>query len=187
MVSIVSLWLPILLAAVLVFVVSSLIHTVLNWHHNDFAKLPAEDQVAAALRPMNIPPGEYMMPKPDTPKQMRDPAFVEKLNQGPVAMLTVWPNGQPNMRASLVQWFIYSLVVGVFAAYVATRAGLSHEAEYLSVFRMTGTVAFCCYSVALWQASIWWRRSWMTTFKYTVDGLIYALLTAGAFGWLWPS
>lgn len=185
MVSIVSLWLPILLGAVLVFIVSSLIHIVLNWHHSDFAKLPGEDQVMAALRPLNIPPGEYMMPKPDTPKQMRDPAFVEKLNQGPVAMVTVWPNGQPKMGASLIQWFIYSIIVGVFAAYVATRAGLAHDAEYLQVFRMTGTTAFCCYAVALWQSSIWWKRSWMATFKSTVDGLIYALVTAGAFGWLW--
>ncbi len=91
------------------------------------------------------------------------------------------------MGANLVQWFGYSIVVGVFAGYVATRAGLTHEAEYLAVFRMTGTVAFCCYTVALWQASIWFKRSWMTTLKSTADGLIYALLTAGAFGWLWPS
>jgi hypothetical protein len=34
--------------------------------------------------------------------------------------------------------------------------------------------------------SIWYHRSWGTTLRYTVDGLVYALLTAGIFGWLWP-
>jgi hypothetical protein len=54
------------------------------------------------------------------------------------------------------------------------------------VFRFAGTTAFIGYSVALWQMSIWYRRAWSTTIKATVDGLIYALLTAGVFGWLWP-
>ena len=57
---------------------------------------------------------------------------------------------------------------------------------YLRVFRFAGATAFIGYAVALWQMSIWYRRAWSTTIKATVDGLIYALLTAGTFGWLWP-
>jgi hypothetical protein len=34
--------------------------------------------------------------------------------------------------------------------------------------------------------SIWYSRAWINTIKSTIDGLIYALLTAGTFGWLWP-
>jgi hypothetical protein len=85
----------------------------------------------------------------------------------------------------LVLWFLYCAIVGVFAAYVAGRA-LPAGAEYLRVFRFAGVTAFVGYTLALWQMSIWYRRAWSTTIKATVDGLIYALLTAGTFGWLWP-
>ena len=54
------------------------------------------------------------------------------------------------------------------------------------MFRFVGVTAFLAYAAALWPMSIWYRRSWLTTFKGTVDGLVYALLTAGTFGWLWP-
>ncbi len=100
-------------------------------------------------------------------------------------MLTVMPNGPFNMGRNLALWFLYSLVVGLFAAYVASRA-LAAGTDYLRVFQLTGATAFIGYSAALWQMSIWYRRSWTITLKSTVDGLIYALLTAGTFGWLWP-
>ena len=53
-------------------------------------------------------------------------------------------------------------------------------------FRFVGCTAFIGYAVALWQNSIWFKRKWSTTAKNTFDGLVYALLTAGTFGWLWP-
>ena len=40
MVAIVSLWLPIVLAAVAVFLVSSAMHTVLGYHWNDYRAVP---------------------------------------------------------------------------------------------------------------------------------------------------
>lgn len=179
------LWLPILLSSVIVFVVSSVIHMALPWHKNEYPKVPNEDKVMDALRPFAIPPGDYMIPRPSSQENMRSPEFTEKLKKGPVMILTVLPNGSTPMGTNLVLWFLYSAVVGLFAAYVAGRA-LSADANYLHVFRMVGTTAFLGYSVALWQMSIWYRRAWSTTIKATVDGLIYALLTAGIFGWLWP-
>ena len=107
------------------------------------------------------------------------------MKQGPVMLLTVMPNGPMQMGRNLVLWFLYSGVVGLFAAYVAGRA-LPAGAEYLRVFRFAGATAFVGYTVALWQMSIWYHRAWSATIKATVDGLIYALLTAGTFGWLWP-
>jgi len=98
---------------------------------------------------------------------------------------TVMPSGPISMGASLVQWFIYSLVVGFFAAYVVGHA-LPVGAGYPEVFRLAGVTAFIGYALALWQISIWYRRSWGTTLRATIDGLIYALLTGGTFGWLWP-
>ncbi len=180
-----ELWLPILLSSVIVFIVSSIIHMASPWHKSDYPKMANEEKVLDALRPLDIPPGEYMMPRPSSMQEMRSPEYLEKRNRGPVVMMTVWPKGPASMTGNMVGWFIYSVVVGIFAAYIAGRA-LPHGAAYLAVFRFAGATAFVGYTLALWQMAIWYRRSLMTTFKSTVDGLIYALLTAGTFGWLWP-
>ena len=185
MVPLTSLWVPILLAAVFVFLASSLAHMVLPYHRSDYRKVPNEADVMDALRKFGIPPGDYMMPRPDAPSAMRSPEFVEKMTKGPVAIMTVMPARPPSMAANLAQWFVYCVLVGVFAAYVAGRA-LPPGAHYLQVFRFAGTTAFAAYSLALWQSSIWYRRAWSTTVKLTIDGLVYAMLTAGTFGWLWP-
>ncbi len=185
MVSIPSLWLPIVLSAGLVFIVSSVIHMFLPYHRSDFGKVPAEDDVMDALRKFEIPPGEYVIPCPGSPEAMKSEAFQEKANKGPVAFMTVMPSGMPGMGKSLVQWFVYSIIVGVIAAYIAGRA-LGPGAEYLKVFQLAGCTAFVGYAVALWQNSIWYKRKWSTTLKNTFDGLVYSLLTGGAFGWLWP-
>lgn len=186
-ISIVSLWLPIVLAAVLVFVVSSLLHTVLNWHKNDYRKLPNEDAVLDALAPMSIPPGDYVMPYMASSEEWKSDAFKAKVERGPVMFATVFDGKSVfHMAPQLIQWFAYCLLVGVFAAYVAGRT-LTAGADYLSVFRLTGTVAFACYAMAMPQQSIWYYRNWPATLRNMADGLIYALLTAGAFGWLWPA
>ena len=185
MTGIIELWLPILLSSVLVFVVSSIIHMLSPWHKSDYPKMSNEDKVMDALRPLAIPPGDYLVPRPSSRADMRSPEFREKMKKGPVVMLTVWPGGPMSMGSNLNQWFLYTLVIGIFAANVAGRA-LPVGAEYLQVFRFAGVTAFIGYSAALWQMSIWYHRSWTTTIKATVDGLIYALLTAGVFGWLWP-
>jgi hypothetical protein len=180
-----ALWLPILLSAVLVFVVSSIIHTVLPWHKGDYRTMPDQDKVQEALRPFAIPPGDYMIPRPATRQDMRAPEFLEKAKKGPVMVVTVMPNGMMGMGKSLAGWFVYAVVVGMFAAFVAGSA-LPPGAAYAQVFHFASITAFVGYSVALWQMSIWYRRAWSTTVKATIDGLIYALLTAGVFGWLWP-
>ena len=185
MVGLSTLWLPILLSAVIVFVASSIIHMVLPWHKSDYPKVPDEDRLRDAVRPLAIPPGDYMVPRPSSMQDMKSPEFAEKMNKGPVLILTVKPNGPFSMSQNLIQWFIYCIVVGIFAAYIASRA-LPAGADYLHVFQLVGATAFIGYSLALWQISIWYHRAWSTTIKSTVDGLIYALLTAGTFGWLWP-
>lgn len=180
-----ALWLPIILSPVIVFIVSSIIHMATPWHKNDYAKVSNEDQLMDAMRPLDIPPGDYMVPRPSDMAEMRKPEFIEKMNRGPVLVVTVMPNGPMSIANSLVLWFLYSAVVGVFAAYVAGRA-LPPGADYLRVFQLVGVTTFIGYSFALWQMSIWYSRAWSTTIKSTIDGLIYALLTAGTFGWLWP-
>jgi hypothetical protein len=185
MVPVLSLWLPILLAAVIVFVASSIVHMVLPFHKSDYARLPKEDEVMAALRGFAIPPAEYFVPLATSSKEMGTAAFKEKMAKGPILFMTVRPNGMPSMTSNFIGWFVYCLVVGIFAAYISGRA-LQPGAHYLQVFRFAGCTAFIGYSLALWQNTIWYSRNWVTTLKSTVDGLVYGLLTAGVFGWLWP-
>jgi hypothetical protein len=185
MVSLTALWLPILLSAVAVFIVSSVIHMVLKYHNTDFGKIPSEDGVMEALRGFKIPPGDYHMPHAATHKDMSAPGYVEKQKYGPVAIMTVLPNGPVAMGQSLVLWFLYCLAVGVLAAYVA-RISLPAGTDYLLVHRVTGTTAFCAYAVAHLQGSIWYKKSWAATMKNVFDGLVFGLVTGGVFGWLWP-
>jgi len=185
MVPLMSLAIPIVLSAVIVFVASSILHMVLPYHHNDLKAVPREDDVQAALRGFSIAPGDYAVPRPAAPSDMKSPAFLAKMNKGPVVLMTVSPAGPPTMGKSLAQWFVYLLLVSVFAGYVASRA-LGPGAHYLSVFRFAGCSAFMAYGLGHFQTAIWYRRSWSTTCKDVIDGLIYGLLTAGTFGWLWP-
>jgi hypothetical protein len=185
MIALHSLWLPILLSAVAVFVTSSLVHMATPWHKDDYAKAPDEDELMEAVRGLRLAPGDYMVPRPSSPQDLASPEFKEKMAKGPVMVLTVMPGGPISMGMNLLQWFCYSLVVGVFAAYIASRALLA-GAGPLPVLRFAGATAFIGYSVALWQMSIWFHRSWLTTLKATVDGLLYALITGGILAWLWP-
>ena len=185
MISLYSLWLPILLSAVLVFVASSIIHMATPWHKNDCLQVPNEDKVMDALRPFAIPPGDYMMPRPASMQDMKSPEFLAKMAKGPVMMFTMMPTGPVTMGKNLVQWFVFCVVVGIFAAYVAGHT-LAVGAPYPQVFRVVGATAFIGYVLAAWPMSIWYKRAWSTTIKSSVDGLIYGLLTAGTFGWLWP-
>ena len=181
-----TLWLPIVLSSVLVFVASTIIHMALPWwHKGDYATLPREDKVMEALRPLAPPPGDYMVPQPSSFAEMGTPAFQEKLKQGPVMVLTVLPNGMMNMGKSLALWFAYLLVVTFLSGYVAFHA-LPAGARHTAVFRIVGVASFLGYAAALWQMTIWYRRSLGTTLRATLDGVIYAGLTAGTFAWFWP-
>jgi hypothetical protein len=185
MVPLMSLWIPILVSAVFAFVASSVIHMMLGYHDSDHAKLPLESDVLDALRKFNIPPGDYTMPHATGMSAMKNPEYVEKMNKGPVVMMTVMRNGMVEMGPMMVAWFVFCVVVSVFAAYIASHA-LQQGATYLEVFRYVGATAFMGYALALWQESIWFKRKLSTTIKNTFDGLVYAMLTAGVFGWLWP-
>lgn len=186
MVGIMALWLPILLSAVFVFVVSSIIHVMLSYHQTDFGKLPDEDKVINALGEFNIPPGDYVLPHAGSMEAMKSEEYKEKATKGPVAFITVMENGIPSMGPSLVEWFLYSILVSIFTAYISGHT-VASGSDYLVVFRVAGAVAFMGYGMALLQNSIWYKRNWSATLKSIFDSLIYGLVTAGTFGWLWPN
>lgn len=185
MVQVSALWLPVLVAAGLVFVASSVVHMLLRYHDRDFQPVPDEEDVQTALRRFNLTPGDYMLPRPSGPAEMQSQAFADKMRRGPVVLMTVLENRPTPLGVNLARWFVFTVVVSVVVAYVAGLA-LPEGAGYRPVFRLVSTVAFAAYALALWQDSIWHSRAWGTTVRSTLDGLIYAMLTAGAFGWLWP-
>jgi len=185
MTEILALWLPILLASVLVFFASSVIHMGPLWHKGDYSPVPNETQVRDALRPFAIPPGDYFLPRPVSGEDMKSPEFAQKVLEGPNIVMTVMPNAPWSMGRNLGLWFLYCLAVSIFAAYVTVHA-VPSGLPYGELLRFSSTTAFIAYAFALWQMSIWYRRAWSVTLKATLDGLIYAGITAVTFGWLWP-
>jgi hypothetical protein len=179
-----ALWLPILLSAVAVFIVSSIIHMMSPWHKGDYPPLPNEDALGDAVRPLSLPPGDYMIPRPRGRDDMKSDAFKEKIKRGPNLILTVIANGPRPMANYLLSWFVYIVVVTVFGAYVA--ACVLPVGATTGIHRYVGLVTLAGYTLALYQMSIWYHRKWSTTLKSTLDGIIYAGVTALIFGWLWP-
>ena len=186
MVTIGSLWLAILLSAVIVWIVSALIWTVLPHHKKDFKGLPDEASVRNALKPQNLAPGQYTIPYAADANAMKDPEVQGRFQEGPVGILTVMAPGVPSMGKNMGLAFVYYLVVGLFVAYVASRH-LPAGAEYLSVHRLASVVAFMAYGFGIVQDAIWFGRPWGFSFKVMIDALVCGLMTGGVFGWLWPS
>lgn len=185
MVSLGSLLLPILVSAVLVFIVSAIIHMVLKYHNKDYTPLPNEDAVRAAIRAGNPKPAQYIVPYCSDMKDMEKPEMKQKYVEGPIAVINLMPSGAPKMGKSLTQWFIFILIVSFFIAYVAAHT-IQQGAEYLQVFRVVGAVGFLAYSAGQFPESIWMGKPWAVSIKNAIDGLVYGLVTAGTFGWLWP-
>lgn len=183
--AIASLWMPILVSAALVFIVSSVVHMFLGYHNKDWSPVPDEDAFRRAVRPLGIPPGDYMVPRCTSMKQMGSPEYQAKLNEGPVLMMTVLANRVHPMGKSLTLWFLHCVVVSAFVAYLAAAA-FAPGADYLEVFRFVAVAAFAAYALADIPYSIWMSRSWGTTLRNLFDALLFALTTAGTFGWLWP-
>ncbi len=182
-VALTALWLPILLSTVAVYIASSLIWAVIQYHNSDWRKLPDEDAARAALK--GVAPGQYSVPHAADGKARQNEAWQARYAEGPTVLMVVFPPGPLSMGKQLGQWVIYLLIMSTIIAYVAGTA-LPAGADYMKVFQLVATVAtlgYAGYSVA---GSVWFGHLWTRTAKDILDGLIYGLLTAGVFGWLWP-
>ncbi len=182
-VGLMSLWLPIVVSALVVFFASSLIWMVVQWHNSDWVKLPDEEIARSTLR--GVKPGQYCIPHAASNAARQDPEWQEKCKQGPTGFLILFEPGPPTMGKQLVQWMVYCLVISLFVAYVAS-ATLVEGTAYLKVFQVAGTVAVLAYAGAAAQGAIWFGHTWSRTVKDIIDGVVYGLLSAGVFGWLWP-
>ena len=185
MATIAALWLPILLSAVVVFIVSAAVWMVMPHHKNDFSPASDQDALMDAVRGSTPGPGMYYFPWAAGGEN--SPEYREMARTGPVGILRVRdPEAVLNMGPAMLKSVSLYLVVSVFVAYLASVA-LAPGAAYLSVFQVTGTAAFMAYGFIGYQEAIWFGLPGRVAFKHSLDGLAYALLTAGIFGWLWPS
>ena len=182
MVPLPTLWLPILLSAVFIFIASNILWMVLPfWHRKDYGKLPDEGGILAALA--RTPSGQYAAPMMDwkdcTPEQRA------AAQAGPMASIIVRNPGAFSFPKALTLYFVYLLVVCTFVAYIA-GVTLGSGVHYLRVFRVAGTAGVLAFSFNSIADSIWYGKPWPVTCKLIIDGVIFGLLIGGTFGWLWP-
>jgi hypothetical protein len=180
-----SLWIPVLVSAVVVFVISSILHMALTYHRADYKRLPNEDAVRDALGKGSLAPGLYQLPYCASMKEMQDAGHKAKYEQGPVGVVTIVRNGMPAMPKHLGQWFVFSVFVSFTSAYVA-RHTLHPGDDGMLVTRITGTVAFAAYGLTNVLDSIWKGQPWSNTGRSLIDGAIYAVATGATFCLLWP-
>ena len=185
MVGLSGLWMPIAVSAVFVFIATMIVHMLPGWHKSDMAAVPGEAKFMETTRGLNVPPGEYRFPFSNDTKEMQSPEWDAKMTQGPVGVMSVAPNGPMPFGKMLGLWFAYSLFISLVAAYVTGRTH-AQGAPFADVFCTSTVVAFCSYVLALWQRWIWWGQGTRYTITYSVDGIIFALVTGATFGWLWP-
>jgi hypothetical protein len=181
-----ELWLPMLLSTLFVFIASCVLHMLIPIHRADYKGLSNEGPVLDALRAQQLPPGDYYFPWVASMKEMRNADFLQKRMQGPVGIVTLMPSGPPSMGKNLLQWVLYTLAIAIFTAYIGELA-LVPGADFEPVFRVTTTAAFMAFGPAYVHNAIWKGGRWGTTFKYMIDGAVYAVVMGATFGWLWPA
>ncbi len=180
---VVDLWVPILISALACWVISAISWAALPFHNRQWHKLPNEDAVADALRAGISGAGLYSVPHAGA-EGAKSPGLNEKMAKGPIAFITVLPTGMPSMGKMMALSVLYNVVVSVFIAYIASHT-LAAGAEYLTVFRVTGTVAFMAHAMASVPDSIWFGKPWSSYGLQLVDALAYSLVVGGVFGWRW--
>jgi hypothetical protein len=185
MVSLASLWAPILLSAVLATLAGFVFWIALPFRRRDWNPLPDEAALAESLRRQGAGPGQYAFPFARDPKKRGDPELVRRYESGPVGFLTLARPGVPAMGRGVAWQFAYHVVVGVFVAYLASRT-VPAGGDPLEVVRVVGTAATLAYCAAVVPTWIWLARPWSVVWKDLVEGLVVAMLTAGVFVVFWP-
>ena len=185
MLSLASLWLPILLAAVAVFFTSSLVHMVFKWHNSDYRQLANEDEVREVIRKGNPAPGQYVLPHCLDGKDMAKPEVQQKFIDGPVGFLMLRPTGKPQMGPHLLKWFLLALTVSALTACLASCT-IGAGADKHLVFHFFALSTFLAYATGAVSDGIWKANPWGAVAKDLLDALLYAAVTAAVFAWLWP-
>ena len=184
-VSVSELWLAILIAGLLCWVASALIHMLLKYHNADYKGLPNEAAVSSALADKTPAPALYTLPYCADMKAMGEEPMQKKFTDGPVAMITIMPNGMPAMGKLLSQQIIFFVFGSFLIGYLATIS-IAGNADFMTVFRQIFVASFLTYGWAQIPYSIWMGQPWSNCVRYLLDALIYAVVTACTFSLLWP-
>ncbi|HUN81168.1 MAG TPA: hypothetical protein VMV81_06605 [Phycisphaerae bacterium] len=179
-----ALWLPILLSAGIVWIVSAIVWMALPHHKKDFIALPGEDGFMDYIRKSGVRPGNYVFPDFRGREAMKSERVCKALEEGPVGHLSLW---QPplGMAGKMVGTFIVYLVVSVFIAYLAAVT-LPKGAESAKVFQVVGTAGILAYSFSFIPNMIWFGAYKRTIVAGIIDGIVYGLFTGAIFAWRWP-
>jgi hypothetical protein len=178
-----QLWLPILLSAALLFVLSAASHMVLPWRKGEWGRITDAGALQAAIR--DLAPGQYAFPAAPDPKQQMTPEWRARWAQGPSGWLTIAPRAPMQMGRSMALSFLVFLGVAFMIAYAASHA-LGRAPHYRTVFRLVGTLGTLSFGVGPIFNSIWYHRPWRAYVSDAIDALLFGLVMAGIFGWLWP-
>jgi hypothetical protein len=180
-----ELWMPILVSAVAVFMVSAAMWMAMPHHKTEYKRIPSEPDVLDALRKDQPPAGMYRFPF-HSMQEMERPDVKAALAKGPIGFVTIAKPGSRGMGPMLVQSFLFYIIVSTFVAYIAWHAGLGLDATKASIVRLVGTITLMTYGFGVAQESIWFARPWKSYAASLFDAAVYAGVTAGIFGWLWP-
>ncbi len=179
-----SLWLPILVSAVVVWIASAIIWMAMPHHKRDRINLPDQEAMIQFVRSHNIPPGNYVFPYCGDAAQRNSPAMKEAIERGPIGTLSLWPTPM-KMGPKMLATFLVYLAVSIFLAYLASIT-IEPHANHMRVFRIVGTGGILAYCFAFIPNAVWFGGYLRTIVACIIDGIFYGLITAAIFAWLWP-
>lgn len=185
-VSVSELWMAILLAALFCWIASALIHMLVKYHNADYQPLSNESDVSDVLRAQSLKPALYTLPYCSDMSEMGQEAMQQKFTNGPVALITIMPNGMPPMGRLLLQQILFFLFGSFLIGYLAVIS-MAASADYMMVFRQVFIASFLTYGWGQVPFSIWMGQPWSNCIRYLIDALVYATVTAGTFSLLWPN
>lgn len=180
-----SLWLPVLVSSIVVFMASFVAWMVLPHHKSDWSKLGKEEEFTAALNSLEVTPGQYMFPYFSDAAEMKSDDFKARWAAGPRGTLSIWA-GEPNMGLNLLWTFLFYIVTGIFIAYLG-KIGLPAGAAFVDVFRFTTTAAILAHCFGNIPNAIWFKKKGRSVVNDLLDGIVYGVLTGLVFAWLWPT
>jgi hypothetical protein len=179
----IPLWLPILLSAAAVWVISAVAWMALPHHKQDFIGLPDEDGFMDYIRKSGIKPGNYVFPDFRDREAMKSEKVEKALKEGPVGHLSVWQT-PVTMGGKLVATFIVYVVVSTLIAYL-TRIALPGPAEFARVFQIAATAGILAYCFSFIPNALWFGAYKRTIVATVIDGIIYGAITGAIFAWFW--
>lgn len=182
--TLIALWLPILLSAVVVFVISCIVHMVLKWHNSDYNGFANEGDIRAAINAGKPAPGRYVIPFCKEMSDMKGEAMQQKYREGPIGHIVLGPVGAPQIGKFMGQWFVWTLVVSTIAAYLAARVcGFGHPH---AAAKLAGAIVFVAMGFGTVTESIWSMRPWSSSAKFLIDAALYGLGAGLVFLYFWP-